>query len=105
MATIFETEIKSIRTLQTPKPNYVVDITWEVKGVDGDHTAQIHGHTRFTVDDAQEVFTPYDQLTVEKVTGWIPAHELEGAQACVQGQINSLKNPPVHPADTPLPWA
>jgi len=92
-------------TLQQPDPNYVVNALWEVTGVDGTNTASIGGNTQFSSADQEGAFVPYDQLTQAQVIGWIPANQIEGAQACVQGQIDSMITPPVSPADTPLPWA
>ena len=102
--TTFVTTITSLYTLQQPDPDYVVNAIWQVTGVDGEYTASIGGNTQF---DSQQgaVFVPYDDLTEAVVIGWIPESAITSAQACVQGQINSLANPPVSPANTPLPWA
>jgi len=105
MATTFTTTINAMYTLQQPDPNYVVNVLWTVTGVDGDHTASIGGNTQFDSSQAPENFIPYDQLTPQIVTGWIPPEQIASAQACVQGQIDSMINPPVSPQNTPLPWA
>jgi hypothetical protein len=89
-------------TLDTPDPGFVVNVLWTVTGVDGQHTASIGGNSQFTVQEG--TFTPYTQLTQEQVIGWIPANQIDSAQACVQGQINSMITPPVSPQNTPLPW-
>ena len=103
--TTFTTRITAMYTLQQPDPNYVVNCLWEVTGVDGANTASIGGNTQFDSSQAPETFIPYDQLTPQIVTGWIPANQIDSAQACVQGQIDSLINPPVSPANTALPWS
>ena len=103
--TTFTTKIKAMYTLQQPDPNYVVNAIWEVTGVDGDNTASIGVNTQFNSADQEGAFIPYDQLTEATVIGWIPESAIESAQACVQGQINSLITPPVSPANTALPWA
>jgi len=103
--TTFTTTITAMYTLQQPDPNYVVNALWEVTGVDGEYTAKIGGNTRFDSSQAPETFIPYDQLTPEIVIGWIPENAMTSAQACVQGQIDSMITPPVSPQDTPLPWA
>jgi hypothetical protein len=103
--TTFTTTINSMYTLQQPDPNYVVNVLWTVTGVDGDHTASIGGNTQFNSADQTATFVPYDQLTEATVIGWIPPEAIANAQACVQGQINSLINPPVSPQNTPLPWS
>jgi hypothetical protein len=101
--TTFTTTIDSMYTLDTPDPGFVVNVLWTVTGVDGQHTASIGGNSQFTVQEG--TFTPYTQLTQEQVIGWIPANQIDSAQACVQGQINSMITPPVSPQNTPLPWA
>lgn len=105
MATTFTTRITAMYTLQQPDPNYVVNALWEVTGVDGTYTASIGNNTQFASADQVGAFIPYDQLTEAIVIGWIPAQDISNAQACVQGQINSMITPPVSPANTPLPWS
>jgi hypothetical protein len=100
--TTFTTTIDAMYTLDTPDPGFVVNVLWTVTGVDGQHTASIGGNSQFTVQEG--TFTPYTQLTQEQVIGWIPANQIDSAQACVQGQINSMITPPVSPQNTPLPW-
>ena len=91
-------------TLQQPDPNYVVNALWEVTGVDGTNTASIGGNTQFNSADQVGPVTPYASLTESIVIGWIPESAIAGAQACVQGQINSMITPPVSPSSQPLPW-
>ena len=102
--TTFTTTINAMYTLDTPDPGFVVNVLWKVTGVDGSNTASIDGNTTFNSADQQGPIIPYDQLTAEIVLGWIPQTQIDSAQACVQGQINSLINPPVSPQNTPLPW-
>jgi hypothetical protein len=103
--TTFTTTIDAMFTLQQPDPNYVVNVTWTVTGVDGSNTASINGNSQFDASQQAGPFIPYDQLTEQVVIGWIPAPEIASAQACVQGQIDSMITPPVSPQNTPLPWA
>ena len=105
MATTFTTRITAMYTLQQPDPNYVVNALWEVTGVDGANTASIGGNTQFNSADQVGEFIPYSSLTESIVIGWIPESQLQSAQACVQGQIDSMITPPVSPENTPLPWA
>jgi hypothetical protein len=91
-------------TVQQPDPNYVVNAIWEVTGVDGEYTASIGGNTQFNSADQENAFVPYDQLTEAVVIGWIPESQITSAQQCVQGQIDSLINPPVSPSAQALPW-
>ena len=102
--TTFTTTITAMYTLQQPDPNYVVNVLWEVTGVDGTYTASIGGNTTFNSNQSPS-FIPYDELTEATVIGWIPADAIASAQACVQGQIDSMITPPVSPQNTALPWA
>jgi hypothetical protein len=102
--TTFTTTITAMYTLQQPDPNYVVNALWEVTGVDGEYTASIGGNTTFDSNQA-ETFIPYADLTEAVVIGWIPENAMASAQACVQGQIDSMITPPVSPQNTPLPWS
>lgn len=102
--TTFTTTITAMYTLQQPDPNYVVNALWEVTGVDGEYTASIGGNTQFDSNQSS-TFIPYDQLTEAIVIGWIPESQIASAQACVQGQLDSMANPPVSPQSQPLPWA
>jgi hypothetical protein len=101
--TTFVTTITSLYTLQQPDPDYVVNAIWQVTGVDGEYTATIQGNTQFSSQQATP-FIPYDQLTEALIISWIPASDIESSQACVQGQIDSLINPPISPENTALPW-
>ena len=103
--TTFTTTITNMYTVQQPDPDYVCNVLWEVTGVDGSNTASINGNTVFDSSQQSGPFIPYDQLTEATVVGWIPAEQIASAQACVQGQIDSMINPPVSPENTPLPWA
>ena len=103
--TTFTTRITAMYTLQQPDPNYVVNALWEVTGVDGANTASIGGNTQFNSADQEGAFIPYASLTEATVIGWIPESAIASAQACVQGQIDSMINPPVSPEAQPLPWS
>ena len=105
MATTFTTRITAMYTLQQPDPDYVVNALWEVTGVDGANTASIQGNTQFNSADQTGPVVPYASLTEATVIGWIPESAITSAQACVQGQIDSMITPPVSPANTALPWS
>ena len=105
MTTQFTTTITRMYTLDTPDPGYVVNCLWQVTGVDGEYTASIGGNTQFNSADQEGAFIPYSSLTESQVLGWIPANQIESAQACVQGQIDSMITPPVSPSAQPLPWS
>ena len=103
MATTYTWTVDQMYTLDTPEPGFVVNVLWTLTGVDGQYTASIDGNSQFTMQEG--TFIPYDQLTQATVIGWIPADQIASAQACVQGQIDSMITPPVSPQNTPLPWA
>jgi hypothetical protein len=103
--TQFTTTITAMYTLQTPDPDYVVNVLYQVTGVDGTNTASIGGNTQFNSADQEGAFIPYASLTEATVIGWIPESAITSAQQCVQGQLDSMANPPVSPENTPLPWA
>jgi hypothetical protein len=104
--TNFSTTIDTMYTLPQldGETDVVVNAIWTVTGVDGQYTASIGGNTQFTLEQGGS-FTPYSQLTEAQVIGWIPESQITSAQQCVQGQIDSLINPPVSPSAQPLPWS
>jgi hypothetical protein len=104
MTTTFTTRITSMYTLNTPSPDYVVNAIWQVEGVSGEYTASIGGNTQFNSADQEGAFIPYASLTEAVVLSWIPESAITSAQQCVQGQLDSMANPPVSPENTPLPW-
>ena len=107
MTTTFTTTINQMYCVQSVpnQPDYVVNCLFTVSGTDGTHTASIDGNIQFEAKQ-QADFVPYANLTESIVLGWInEAGVLPNLEACVQGQIDSQINPPVSPANTPLPWA
>jgi hypothetical protein len=103
--TQFTTTITSMYTLNTPEPDYVVNVLYEVTGVSGEYTASIGGNTQFNSADQEGPVIPYASLTEAVVLSWIPESAITSAQQCVQGQLDSMANPPVSPANTALPWS
>ena len=105
MATTYTTTINQMYTLNSPEQGFVVNVLFTVSGTDGTNTAFIDGNIQFT-DQVETDFIPYDQLTEEQVIGWINAstNNQENYYANIDGQINSMVNPPVSPEAQPLPW-
>lgn len=105
--TKFTWTIDQMYTIDTPEPGFVVNVLYTLTGDQDGTVASIGGNSQFTVQEG--TFTPYDQLTQEQVIGWVQAalgeQGIANMEACVQGQINSILNPPVSPQNTPLPWA
>ena len=104
--TTFTTTITAMYTLPQVEgqTDVVVNAMWEVTGVQDTYTASIGGNSQFTITQGSG-FTPYADLTQAQVIGWIPESQITSAQACVQGQLDSMVNPPVSPTSQALPWA
>ena len=111
MATQFSWKITNLYTINAgaQEPNYVVNALWTLTGVDGEYTASIDGNTQFEVNQEQTDFVPFAQLTEALVIGWVQEslgeQGVANFEANVNGQLESQKNPPVSPVNTPLPWA
>jgi len=90
------------------KADYVVIANYLVLGGDGTYGAEISNIARFSTESVSP-FIPYEDLTEADVIGWIQADlgtdGVDNLYACIQGQIDSQKNPPVVPVNTPLPWS
>jgi hypothetical protein len=106
--TTYTWTIDNMFTVQQPDPNYVVNVLWTLTGVDDTTTASVEGNTVFDSNQSG-TFIPYNQLTQAIVIGWVQAalgaDGIANFEANVQGQINTILNPPVSPENTPLPWA
>ena len=104
--TTFTTTVTQMYTLpqEAGQTDVVVNVNYLITGVDEANTADIGFSQQFTIQQG-EVFTPYAQLTQAQVVGWADPQAVSNAQACVQGQINSMINPPVSPSSQPLPWS
>lgn len=103
--TTFTTTITNMYTLPQVEgqTDVVVNVLFNVAGIDGQYEANIDGSQECTLTPGQ-AFTPYDQLTQEQVIGWLDPQMISNCQACVQGQINSMITPPVSPTNQALPW-
>ena len=104
--TTFTTTVTQMYTLpqEAGETDVVVNVNYLVTGVDGANTADIGFSQQFTIQQG-EAFTPYAQLTQAQVVGWADSQTVSNMQACVQGQIDSMVNPPVSPSSQPLPWS
>ena len=104
--TTFTTTVTQMYTLPQVEgqTDVVVNVNYLVTGVDGANTADIGFSQQFTIQQG-EAFTPYAQLTQAQVVGWADPQTVSNMQACVQGQIDSMVNPPVSPTSQALPWS
>ena len=113
MAITYTWTVTNMSVLQTPQPDFVVNAQWLCSGVDDTSTeenpliANISGIQSFP-DQQGDNFVPYANLTEAEVLGWIweqmGANGKSNSEACVEGQIESEKNPPVSPTSEALPW-
>lgn len=107
--TTFTWTVDSLITLpqEGGETDVVVNANYTVTGVEGDVTESYSNNQKFTYTGG--AFTPFDQLTQQQVVGWIQDAlgpvGVANVEATVQGQINSVLNPPVQPQNQPLPWA
>ena len=106
MATVYSWKVDQMWTIDTPEPGFVCNVSWTLTGDDSGTVASINGNNQFTVQEGS--FTPYAQLTEAQVLGWVQdalgPQGISNYEANVQGQINSILNPPVSPEVQPLPW-
>jgi len=104
MANTYTVTINSMRTLSNPE-GFVTDVMFTVSGTDGTHTASIQDNLRFNPSN-DFMSIPYSSLTQAEVLAWINAEtqNLINHYANIDGQINSIVNPPVVPVATALPW-
>jgi hypothetical protein len=102
----YTTTITGMFTVNTPDPDYVVNVLFTVSGTDGEHTAFIDGNCQFLQEPQDKSFIPYASLTKEIVLQWIneATNNLTNYYANIHGQIDSMITPPVTPQNTELPW-
>lgn len=107
MAITYTWTVTNMSVLQTPQPDFVVGAQWLCSGVEGDNSGEISGSQSFP-DQQGDNFVPYADLTESQVLDWVWEQMGENgksnSEACVEGQIESEKNPPVSPTPEPLPW-
>ena len=105
MATTYTTTINQMFTVPNPT-GYVVNVIFIVSGTDGTHTAEIGGNIQFTPEQNEPNYIPYNELTQAEVLGWIndATDNQANYYANIDGQLNSIINPPVSPSSQPLPW-
>ena len=84
----------------------VFNVHWTLTGTDGTYAGGVYGTQGVTVDPA-EPFTPYEDLTLDQVVGWVQdamgAEQVAAYEANVAEQIANQINPPV--VTPPLPWS
>ena len=103
--TTFTTTVTQMYTLPQVEgqTDVVVNVIYLVTGVDDTYTANISFNQQYTIQQGGS-FTPYSELTEAQVVAWADPQTITNMEACVQGQINSMINPPVSPTSQTLPW-
>lgn len=83
----------------------VFNVHWTLTGSDGTYTGYVYGSQQINLDP-EATFTPYADLTLAQVVGWIQAEMGEAGvtrlQENVVGQIQNQITPPI--VMPPLPW-
>ena len=75
---------------------------WPATKTAGEHTASSYGTVSFQPDPDAEGFIPFEELTVETVTGWVQeALDLEGIEAGLDANLELQANPVTASG---LPW-
>jgi hypothetical protein len=104
----YKTEITSMTTVTEPIPNYVNSVHFKVTGTTDSKppiVLSFDNSVNFDIDPTLTDLAPYSQLTEEEVLSWIEPTLIGSLQLSIQGQIDSMFNPPIVPEVTPLPWA
>ena len=104
----YKTEIISMTTVTEPIPNYVNSVNFRVTGTTDLKpliVLSFDNSVNFDIDPTLTDLAPYSQLTEEEVLSWIDSTLIGSMQLSIQGQIDSMLNPPIVPEVTPLPWA
>lgn len=84
----------------------VFTVHWTLNGTDGIYTGSVYGSTGVTLNEGPS-FTPYADLTLAQVVGWVQdalgEEQVANYEANVAQQIADQIDPPV--VTPPLPWA
>lgn len=105
----YQWAVTAMSTSSYPTSGYVTVANYTVTGTDNSTppvVAEFSSQVQFSIDPNQVSYIPYNELTEEIVLGWIQSEPnlVVNTQACLDGMINSIINPPVSPTNIPLPW-
>jgi hypothetical protein len=89
----------------------VISVAWRVNGVDDTSGtplyATVYGTQGLNPYTSKSPFTPYADLTLAQVVGWVQdimgAEQVAAINANIEQQIENQVNPPI--VTPPLPWA
>ena len=103
--TTFNWQISALNCYPTQDnfTDVVFTVHWRCTGTDGQYTASVYSTCSVPAPNPDD-FTPYENLTLNQVLGWIWANgvDKDATEAAVQTNIDNLINPPV--TNPPLPW-
>ena len=87
------------------KKDVVFQVAWVCSGTDGTYNAASYGTVDLTLDPTAP-FTPYQDLTLDQVLGWVFSVLGEAGIAEAQSNIDTSIASQVSPAVVypPLPW-
>jgi len=87
------------------KTDVVFQVAWVCSATDGVNNTATYGSVNLTLDPAAP-FTPYDQLTLDQVLGWvweiIGSDGIAAAEAICDAQLTAMAAPAT--VTPPLPW-
>lgn len=103
---------EKLYTLNLPtESNYVVTAMYGVEAFEDKTKTKVVSSgnmATFKVTQDQPDYIPYDQLTNDIVIGWIQSQlgkeGVASIEQSLQGQINTILNPPPTPQEQPLPF-
>jgi hypothetical protein len=82
----------------------VLSAGWRCTGVDGEFSSSAYGLVSFPQPQEGGEYTPYADLTLDQVLGWVWDNgvDKDAAEASVAAQVENLVNPAT--ITPPLPW-
>jgi hypothetical protein len=82
----------------------VLSAGWRCIGIDGALSSSIYSSVSFPQPQEGGAFTPYADLTLDQVLGWVWDNgvDKDETEASVTAQVEKLVNPPT--ITPPLPW-
>lgn len=108
MAIVYTWSVKEINIVPSENnlESVVKVVNWNVKGVDGDLSAELNGSIVLNKPDPLN-FVPFEEITESDVISWVKGtigeEMTKTAEADVAAQI--LYKTQQKPAAVPLPWA
>lgn len=98
--TTFNWQIAQMERLTTD--GFVVTVHYRVDATDGEFSAGTYGTVSY-IQEPEETYTPYDQLTQAQVIGWVQnSLGKETVETSLQSQIDAQKAPV---QVSGLPWS